>query len=261
MASLEILSGTQIIRSVDDWFRLAPPRGKAWQWKDGRSAKEGAQVCFRGGEPAVPVEWNALFDKHPLTRGQSITIILPELETDFDDYPNGRVHDKVVYALGPAGFAVIGIEHKAAEPFGDRVGPFYDRMKNKPTSNVPARIDHLVSALFGRELDAEIRALKYQLFYAVAGTLVEAARASAKLAVFVVHEFVPDCKGMRTKRRGKTKRDDLADFVRTLSGDSELLIPTGDFLLGPFAVSGGGKVPAHIPLLIGRVTTLLPAGA
>lgn len=28
------------IRSVDDWFKVAPPKGKDKQWKDGYSAKE-----------------------------------------------------------------------------------------------------------------------------------------------------------------------------------------------------------------------------
>ncbi len=47
-----IEKGNQEIRSVDDWFRLAPPKRGEHHWQDGRSAKELARAyfCNDGGE-------------------------------------------------------------------------------------------------------------------------------------------------------------------------------------------------------------------
>jgi len=44
------------IRSIDDWFNLAPPKKGRKQWKDGRSAKELAKAWFRTGRAKVPEE-------------------------------------------------------------------------------------------------------------------------------------------------------------------------------------------------------------
>ena len=48
------------IRSVEDWFRFAPPKRGAEQWRDGRSAKELARAWFRCPEASPPAELNRL---------------------------------------------------------------------------------------------------------------------------------------------------------------------------------------------------------
>jgi len=54
---MRISKNNETIRSLGDWFRLAPPKGKKKQWVDGRSAKELARAWFpREGEPVVPEE-------------------------------------------------------------------------------------------------------------------------------------------------------------------------------------------------------------
>jgi hypothetical protein len=40
---------SQLIQSVDDWFRCAPPKGGADQRCDGRSAKEFARAWVESG--------------------------------------------------------------------------------------------------------------------------------------------------------------------------------------------------------------------
>jgi hypothetical protein len=58
MAPYSIHSG-QIIDSVDDWFRLAPPAGRQTQWVTYRSAKELARRWV-GGE--IPPEAQTALD-------------------------------------------------------------------------------------------------------------------------------------------------------------------------------------------------------
>jgi len=50
------------IRSVEDWFKYAPPKKGELQWKDKRSAKELAQSWFRDGTPKPPDEFRALLE-------------------------------------------------------------------------------------------------------------------------------------------------------------------------------------------------------
>lgn len=41
---MQITKNGQIIKTLDDWWRLAPPKDPVKQWVDGRSAKETARA-------------------------------------------------------------------------------------------------------------------------------------------------------------------------------------------------------------------------
>lgn len=56
---VRIAKNGQLITSVDDWFRHAPPKGGADHWRDGRSAKELARAWIESGSVAVPDELSA----------------------------------------------------------------------------------------------------------------------------------------------------------------------------------------------------------
>ena len=43
-----IIKKTITIKDENDWFRVAPPKGKEKQWKDGYSAKEFAKFVSYG---------------------------------------------------------------------------------------------------------------------------------------------------------------------------------------------------------------------
>jgi hypothetical protein len=54
------------IRSVDDWFKLAPPKGGREHWVEHRSALECARAWLPGSEgPQCPSELVDLFASHP----------------------------------------------------------------------------------------------------------------------------------------------------------------------------------------------------
>jgi hypothetical protein len=137
------------IRSIEDWFKWAPPKMGARHWKNGRSAKELARSWLRNGNVSAPVELTMLLES---TFGVPIVFDegKPECVIPLDDF--GGEHrncDLVLMCSARGRRMVINIEAKADEPFGDCiVGSYYDEKFCSP-SNVPARIRSLSLGLFG----------------------------------------------------------------------------------------------------------------
>jgi hypothetical protein len=240
------------IRSVEDWFRYAPPKMGERQWKDKRSAKELAKSWFRSGTPNPPVELVALMGAR---FGTAVTFdeAEPECIIELDDFAGEhRNCDLVVLCNVGVRRLVISVEGKADEPFGDVVGEYYDR-KTGSGSNVPARISQLSKALFGRVPDEAIRKLRYQLLHAAAATLIEAGANEAEMGLLLVHEF----------RSTSLNRDKLAQndadwryFVQAFPELTAARIEENQ-IHGPVGVPGGGRVPHSLPLHLGKLVTEL----
>ena len=241
------------INSVEDWFRLAPPKRGERQWKDGRSAKELAKAFFRDDSPRLPSELQALFAAHPATHELSVEIGIPEHVTRLDNLPGEhRNHDMVLYGHADTQRVLVAVEAKADEPFGSHTVEEYLRRVEGSRSNVPKRIEALCQALFGRLPDHELSGLRYQLLTAAAGTLIEARRKGyvAEAAVFVIYEFITNS---TSDERLAQNSQDLDNFIRALGGRT---VAPGE-LAGPFDVPGGGLVPRSVPLLIGKAKSFL----
>jgi len=85
------------IKSVDDWFKFAPPKKGLYHWKDGRSAKELAKAWFPAeGNPIVPDELQALLESRDETRGIAFEQGEPERVILFDTCGEGRHADLVL---------------------------------------------------------------------------------------------------------------------------------------------------------------------
>src|SRR4029077_6404491 len=98
------------IRSVEDWFRYAPPKMRERQWKDKRSAKELAKSWFRNGTPNPPVELVALMEAR---FGTAVTFdeAEPECIIELDDFVGEhRNCDLVVLCNVGAKRLVINVE-------------------------------------------------------------------------------------------------------------------------------------------------------
>jgi Domain of unknown function (DUF6946)/Family of unknown function (DUF6308) len=245
------------IRSVADWFRLAPPAGGVGQWKDGRSAKEAAKAWFRDGTPKVPVELADLFETRKLTRGLVVCSVVPERVTFFADGVFGpRHHDLALYGHAGPHRTVVGIEVKADESLDRTVGQrvkaaLRDRAAGKKTL-FPERMAAFAHALFGWEgidedgnVEPRLTEIPYQLLSGVAGTIREAALHEAHQAVFAVH--VLDS-GRLDQRRLKANEQGLSRFCELLG-----LEPTGlgeRRLLGPVDYPGSKDIPV-LPLVLG----------
>jgi hypothetical protein len=242
------------IRSVDEWFEIAPPVRGAYQWKDGFSAKELAKAWFRSpGVATVPSELTVLLETNPTTQGATITLGIAEYPTGFDSFPGGkRHHDLLAIARKDSAQIVIGIEAKAAEPLGSPVIEMYEAARTSQargtSTNLPARIDQLLQNLFGRTLDQDVGlgSLFYQLLTAAAGTLVEAKRRGATAAALVVHELKPS----RGPELMSATQSAVAGFISALDG-SHPARPTVGVLHGPLTVPGGGLIPGGLPFFVG----------
>jgi hypothetical protein len=109
------------IRSIDDWFKWAPPKMGARQWKDGRSAKELARSWVCKGYACPPEEMRLLLEG---TFGTSLTFdeAKPECIIQLDDFQGEhRNCDLVVLCTAGTQRIAINVEAKADEPFGDTV--------------------------------------------------------------------------------------------------------------------------------------------
>jgi hypothetical protein len=242
------------IRSVDDWFKYAPPKMGARHWKDGRSAKELARSWFRTEFASPPEELRLLLEGAFLTE-MEFDEARPECILELDDFRGEhRNCDLVVLCTAGTQRIVINIEAKADEPFGDStVGAYYDQKLNS-ASNVPKRIESLSAALFGKKPDALIRNLRYQLVHSTAATLIEAADSKADVAVFLVQEFYS---ASLSSMKLQQNRTDWANFVRVFPKLATTEVAKNQ-IVGPISVHGGGRVPNSVPLYLGSFVSICP---
>jgi hypothetical protein len=237
------------IRSVDDWFKYAPPKMGLRHWKDGRSAKELARSWFRNELACPPEELRLLLERAfgvPVTCDEA----KPECIIELDDFRGEhRNCDLVVLCTAGTQRIVTNIEAKADEPFGDStVGTYYDQKLNSP-SNVPKRIESLSAALFGKKPDTLIRSLRYQLVHSTAATLIEAAAHKAEMGLFLVQEFYSASLNSMKLQQNRT---DWANFVRAFPELAGTEVHKNQ-IVGPITVPGGGRVPNSIPLYLGNM--------
>jgi hypothetical protein len=244
------------ILSVDDWLAKSPPKQGARHWKDYRSAKELAKSWFRTPSASPPQELLSFLRRSFPTRGIVLTDAYPECVVPLDHF-GGEQRNADLVILGTAGSQtlLISIEAKADEPFGDHlIGQYYDRGRAVAGSKVPARIASLTCALFNADPDLRTRSLRYQLLHATAGTLIEARRRHAEVAIFLVHEFLSD---HLNPARLACNQNDWQAFIAALAADRDAELTT-DHAIGPITVHGGEHVPSNIPLYLGKVQTFLP---
>jgi len=165
-------------RSADDWKDfLADP---ILHWKTGYSAKSMAYAWEEnaGMPPRIKQALSTAFDGdiEPL-------IVIPEYKVPL---PGGRTqsqNDAFVFARIGEQTAVIMIEGKVEEPFGDPISKWFD-----PNSKGKVeRLAYLTQTL-GLDESPPIH-LRYQLFHRTASALIEAERFKADLAIMLVHSF------------------------------------------------------------------------
>ena len=245
------------IESVDDWFCLAPPKEGLRQWKDGRSAKELARAWFpQPGDPRVPSGLISLLNSHPDLIGAEIIEGIPEHKIPLDNFcGETRNADLVLIGKREEIKLSINIEAKADEPFDQTIA---DKLKaaKKPKSKISDGIDLLFQALFGKspETNPELLNLRYQLMTGCAGSLIEASKIGAKIAVFAVHVFISD---VVDDEKIRANDNDYIRFLKYLAGVDPGSVNDG-FLVGPVMVPGGPFVSSDIQLYVGKIKTVLP---
>ena len=235
-----------------DWRRLAPPAAPH-HWREYRSAYELAHAWTRGdGAERLA----AMLGMREGLAGIQLERGIAERRSWFDDIPGKpRHHDLLVLARTNPGLVVVGIEAKADEPFDRELLELTAAARRRfHATRAPQRVDRLTRAFFGTTLDEEpaLGALRYQLLSALAGTLVEAGRRRATVAVLAVHEFItPETAAIKRQRNAR----DLDAFVARLGSAPRIAGPDGAWIAGPFAVRGNAHLPADVPVYIGHIVS------
>jgi hypothetical protein len=242
-AVLIMSSLQQTIFSIEDWFRICPPKKRETHWKDGFSAKECAKAWFRNGRPTLPEELRTLWRSSPDFADLDIATVHPELATRLDEYRGPRSADVVLLGVARGRTTLVSIEAKAGEDFGPVIGPYLEQCIN---GNVPDRIERLSNAVFNRPIvryDPELVTLRYQLLHALVGTAIEAHQRGAEQAAMVVHFFPNDNRPM------DDSFEDFQVFVRAASqGRVPAIAPNQ---LVELTLPGGGFVPFGARVSVG----------
>ncbi len=245
-----IFKRDRAIKSVNEWFDLAPPKEGERQWVDGRSAKELAKSFFRSEYPTPPEELIRILSSSPILGQVNLIEVWPEHKIQLDSYRGEtRNADLAAIAMGLPGIISVTVEAKSDESFGKTIEETLESASGK--SNIPKRITGLAQAVFGRR-PSELSMLRYQLLHGTAANLILADEMKAAAAVFIVFEFVGQACLEKNLSRNAA---DLENFIQVLSPDASFFV-SGQ-LLGPFYVPGGGRVPKGVPLFIGKVRTQL----
>lgn len=243
---LEIMSRREEpIRTLEEWQEFAPP-ARALHWKEGRSAMELARLWLGGEGQRLT---GALLSGHPPLAGFVADSATAEAQVSFDEHRGGRRnHDLLLEGRTDRGPAVVGIEAKADESFGQTLGAYQAAAERHiatgQRTNALARLEGLSRRILGRETlkDADLR-LRYQLFSATAGTLAAARDHRAVQAVLLIHEFL----GNTDERRVAQNTEDLAAFLRVAFGTD--LPRQSEWVLGPLAVPGDGDIGFYVAKL------------
>ncbi|MGA2385260.1 MAG: hypothetical protein ABSG33_01860 [Candidatus Bathyarchaeia archaeon] len=168
----------------EDWqlFLAEPDR----QWKDGYSAKTLAYCWMNAkglpksvenilceNEAFIPIQFLAGFVEHK--------VYLPG-----GGHPSQN--DILVLARLKKGLAVIAVEGKVSEPFGETIAEWL----NTPSKGKTRRLDFL-SGLLGIRF-RDFQDVRYQFTHRAASALIEAKRFGASTAVMLIHSFSKDSK-------------------------------------------------------------------
>ena len=195
------------INNVDEWVKSFDPSKND---EDGKSAKTLAQFCKENDVESIIKEWIT-----PIVGEEfSLDTAMPEMSTKFDDYGKGRTHDLGIYGKTVSGKRIfIGVEAKVNETFGGTVQSAYDKVEYLKSigknSNLKERIDGLKDEYFpGLDLYDK----RYQLLYAIAGTLSE--EAEVKILLFATFET-----DQYKKKYGQRNDEDLTAFLSMLDAN------------------------------------------
>ena len=216
-----------------------------------------ARAWFTSSVPTAPAEVTTLLEGHPLTKGILFTEGRPEYVTPLPERGEGRNHDLWIRARTDRPVTLC-VEAKADEPFGDLVSEVWAGSTDgsgKPIggSRKAQRLEALLALLFGAEADPgrpPWSDMRYQLITAAAGTVIQAVKDQADLAVLLVHEFLT----AKVDRAEKVPQNeaDFALFVSALTRVQREEIRTG-VLCGPVTIPRSQHLAHDVGLLVGKV--------
>lgn len=172
-------------------YDVIPHLGSPTHWREGYSAKAIAETWF-GGLPTM-VE-HTLQCRCSTDDFQQVELVDVFLERKIALGDGGRPSQADALAiLGlPHGLAVMAIEGKVREPFGEYVS---DWIAGASAKSAKPKVLATLCKTLGLE-PAAVGPLRYQLLHRTASAIYEARRYRAAIAVMMVHSFDPADTGL-----------------------------------------------------------------
>ena len=227
---------------IETWEQWERPKKEA-HWKPQRSAMELARSWFRNGEAEVPDELRSAFAAHPKLRELVVQHGRPEKVTSLPERGEGRNHDLLLDCALGGGTALVSIEAKADEPFGDgsTVIEYWHKARAKrdagKSTRVPERIEAILEVVAGRPVlpqDSLWKDVPYQLLAATAGLHFEiASRTDPRAAVLIVHELHSPALVPLKLQRNREAFDVFLSALLSQKAES-----TPGRIYGPFRIRG-----------------------
>jgi hypothetical protein len=184
-------------------------------WKAGRSAHALTHTWAK--ENNLPRSIRSILQAHPTFRSAELIDGFLERQVDLGSAGRPSQTDLLAIIGLEERIAIIAIEGKAGEPFGDLVKTWLDGSDTKNR-----RLDVLCKTL-GLSLE-QAQPLRYQLLHRTASAIYEAKRYRTDLAGMLVHDFAAEQSGYL----------DFCKFLEALGAKET----KADVLSGPFACDG-----------------------
>jgi hypothetical protein len=178
------------LRTPED---VIPHLGKAYHWKQGRSAKSLADCWFHAN--AVPPAVAAVLAQSADLTGAELLDGWLERQTDLGDGRGTHSQTDLFALLGQDdGLIALGIEAKVDESFG----PLVSDWLADGSSGKRKRLEGLCTLL--GVASASVMGLRYQLLHRTAAVLLEAKRFRTSKAALVIQSFCPKATGLADAR-------------------------------------------------------------
>jgi hypothetical protein len=189
---------------------------KEKDWKAGRSAHALCSMWFKSN--ALPQSVKSLLATNPRFAAAELVDAFVERQVDLGSSGRHSQTDLMAILGLESDIAVLAIEGKAGEPFGEYVEAWL-----KSGGGKPARLQQLC-ATFGISPDQALP-VRYQLIHRAASAVYEAARYRSNAAIFLVQSFSNDEKSF----------SDYVNFLRIIGFENDIRPGT---LLGPITCDG-----------------------
>jgi hypothetical protein len=199
-------------------------------WKEGRSAHALTQLWFL--KNGFPTSIATVLKSHPVFESAELIDAFLERQVDLGTAGRPSQTDLLAVTGLDQGIAIVAVEGKAGESFGEPVDKWFDGSASKK-----ARLDKLCTTL-GLSYD-KARLLRYQLLHRSASAIYEAKRYRTDTAAILVHSFGNPKNGF----------SDFSAFLQALGAEEV----TPGTLEGPFPCDG-------ISLYAGWVQDKAPTG-
>lgn len=157
------------INTVSDWINSFQTSTKN---EKGHSALSLAEFCNNKDIDKIIREWLTPI----ISNNFYLLTAQPEKSSKFDDFSKQRIHDLAIKGQTDDGKSIfVGIEAKVNETYNSTLAQVYNKAKEElkigKNTRIPDRIENLITNLFPKiTTDSQVR---YQLLYAIAGTLCE----------------------------------------------------------------------------------------